>query len=282
MNLHLLRSSILIFPKIEARDPLGRADPQMLSQQAQMELLVAGIHDTDKFQDAQGNFLDVADWPGVHATDGVIDAIEWLFILGNGSLCFEWLPKTLTVFNVYTNELVGTIDLCSLPANLTHFLVHHNHLSGSADLRNLPKNLTDLWLMENMMSGSLDLTSLPETLENLRCESNQFSGSIDVTKLPKSIKAVVLNDNALSGSLILSILPQCLISLLLARNYFSGKIDLAGVHQEIGAIDLQGNLLTGILRLEDNLRYVVGHSGNDFEEVLWVDTFTKETNIMQG
>ncbi|KNH06243.1 SCAN domain-containing protein 3-like protein [Perkinsela sp. CCAP 1560/4] len=89
-------------------DPLlGRLDCAPFSQQALMELLIAGIEKVDEICGSRQDPKDVTEWKGLTfgtETDGVIQ-IEWSYTSMRGSIDVQWPPAILGTLWLSTNNL---------------------------------------------------------------------------------------------------------------------------------------------------------------------------------
>ena len=72
---------------------LGRVDHDWLPQQLLLQIAIEGLKSKSDNLDAEGDFIDCTDWPGVSENeDGTI--LGWLCAhgaLGEGSIALEWI-----------------------------------------------------------------------------------------------------------------------------------------------------------------------------------------------
>ena len=90
-------------------DPLGRLDPTMLAQQAQMELFAGGLERAfvETLQDDHGAFLNVCDWTPVDCDedDNVTYFGPWDVFGGVAN--FDFLPSTLLFLKFQRRPMEG-------------------------------------------------------------------------------------------------------------------------------------------------------------------------------
>ena len=213
-------------------DPaLGRLDYSTMSTQALMEMLIEGLTPKSKkqFQDDQGNYLDIEDWPGVASTNESLE-IEWKSLHLEGSLTYRFMPPKTTRFImeaaifIMQNDPLETTDL---PRGLRIFKACWQALSGSLDMTSLPPALVSFDVRRNLFEGTIDLTSLPSKIREIRMSSNKLTGSIDISALPESLKKLFLDSNNLSGTIPFESLPETLEILYIENNAFTGSVNLS-------------------------------------------------------
>ena len=222
-------------PSVTAVDPsLGRLDFASLSDQARMELLIEGLTDESKvqFHDPHDDFLDVCDWWCVtcNAQEEVtkVTFYSWGAHI-YGPLRLEFLPPTVTTFEVGQHDHTGTLETAYLPQELTYIFLNSNKFSGTVDMENLPHNLQDFDIGINCFAGSFKLTNLPKRLESLRAYDNQLSGELAFESLPETLRFLSLHTNQFCGKVILRKLPKSLIDIRLSYNSFCGDFALVNI-----------------------------------------------------
>ena len=208
----------------------GRVDVSSLSDQTLLELLVSDMHHVDKVQDADGDFLDIAEWKGVEVADAGVTQIEFRqtdslfavdedFTVGpKGSIDLQWLPKTLQVFNIDEMELHGTIETSALPCAMRYLNISDNAFQGTFCTKGLPETIEFVLISCNELHGSISLDHLPRNIELFCAQSNNFSGELNFLKLPESLNALYLYKNKFRGKIDLSRIPARLRSLNIRRN----------------------------------------------------------------
>ena len=158
-------------------DPLGRFDACALSDQQMMELLVQDMPH-EKFQDENGEFLDISKWGRVTLNaDGSVE--KALFAKKkSGSIAFEYLPRRMTEFRVIDSALTGTLDTQALPQTLQTLLLMKDQFDGEVHWTELPPLLIKFNVAANQFYGSVDLTHLPQHMETFSVQKNQFSAGV--------------------------------------------------------------------------------------------------------
>ena len=262
--------SILI---LTADPSLGRFDRSAMSEQTCMEMLVEKLIDVSKFrlQDAQGGFLDIAEWffvdcdadghvikintIGEQASfTGEMDllylpthvgtfAIPWRRI--RGTLDTQQLPQCLDFFDITQNRFEGPVDFTALPASLTAFKIGSNRFHGSCDLRQLPPNLEKINVSQNKFAGTVDLDVLPPKLSYLDLGANQFEGNPSLTGLPRSLAHLYIPKNLFQGEFRLTNVPEGLRRAYAMNNAYSG---CAVIDRDTTAtLSIDGNYLTAVV-----------------------------------
>ena len=246
---------------LAAADPaIGRAGTAFLPDQARMELLIEGFADKVKarYQDADGEFLDVCRWPGVKCdAGGSVSTIELRSLEGTAVLPLEYIPSSITsvvlrgTSSRSAGRLCGSIDAAALPLSLQVFHVANHSLTGTVDFRAFPPELQRILMDLNELTGSCDLTALPPHLSNLTIDSNRFSGGLSFAALPRSLRSLFLHNNLFVGRIDLGALPQRLRTLNLSHNEFEGEFRLspATAPQETHA---RGNHFSGTAVVPDS------------------------------
>ena len=214
-------------------ESLGRVNPSMLTDQQRMELLVSDIKDIGALQDAEGEFLPIHDWHGVHF-EPHIDEIDFGenttpfgFIVGDryvigpeGSIDLQWMPSAVEYFIITGLRLDGTVDTSAFPESLVQIELTGNNFRGPFAIESLPRNMHSVYASENLLDGSLNLPGLPDTMVEFVVADNNFSGSIDLSSLPEGMLTIDLANLKLTGSIDLQRLPAQLNLLKLDGNGF--------------------------------------------------------------
>ena len=216
---------------IHCVDPsLGRLDHASLSDQALMELLFGRMYrdKLKKFQDEHGEFLDIAEWPGVTCKDDTVDRIDFSQNEIEGFFDFANIPRNVTYFRISSSErslckAEGKLDVKDLPRGLTAFLIPFNIFTGGVETKDLPQGLTLLDIGGNLLlSGTFAFEALPKDLQQCSIMFNKFSGSVRLDELPAKLERLFINNNKFSGCFELLKPPATLVELDAAHNAFSG------------------------------------------------------------
>ena len=109
-----------------------------------MEIFIDSVEDKAEFVDANGNFLDIHEWPGVRMNEA--DEIEDIkfripehapnFL--EGVLNFLFLPDSVTALDLSNNRLSGSLALCDLPPAFADFNATGNNFEGKLTMRICP------------------------------------------------------------------------------------------------------------------------------------------------
>ena len=255
-------------------DPhLGRLDYESLSDQARMEIFVAGVEQKAKscLQDANGAYRDACEWAAVQCDDegNVICIkppsrcvnIKGTFNLdyippkctyfrlsmktATGTLETALLPQALEVFACGDNNFTGTVDFTKIPPAVEEFRISSNSFEGTCDLTKLPAGLCSLEIADNYFTGSMDLTALPAGLTDLDAGCNAFTGEIDLHKLPAALESLFIDGNSLCGKFSLINLPESLEEVLASNNAFTGEAIV--FDREDLSVKLSGNKIDRVL-----------------------------------
>ena len=223
---------------------LGKMDPSMLSDQARMELAVAGLADEscEELRDNEGAFLDACEWVTTkcdsdgNVTDLCLETTYW------GTLCLDHFPQSLNDIRISCN----------------------GNLTGMVDTALLPPRLTVLHLDDNSFIGSVGMTALPATLEYFDIQENKFSGGCDLTALPSSLEELIVCDNLFRASLCLETLPDSILLLDVSSNAFTGSFSLEKLPENLSELHINNNRLSGsfVLSKPGSLDIVCAHSNN--------------------
>ena len=148
---------------VSADSALGRLDPSLLSQQAQMEIAFQDIQNRGPFLDENGNFIDISEWHGLRFNEvGNIDVIDIDLEADadaeafGGSINFAYLPITILQITFDNCRLRGTISTRDLPPQLTFFSVANNFLRGAFAIASFPPKAKCIDTQANNFSGTLD------------------------------------------------------------------------------------------------------------------------------
>ena len=145
----------------------------------------------------------MADWEGVTMSDGRVSEV-WLKdegLDGSVSAAFGRLDM-LTVLNLHTNSLSGTIPDLSGASMLEELYLPNNDLTGGIPAwLNGSTNLTNLWLWGNQLTGGIpDLSGLTN-LDMLKLANNDLSGEINAAYLPQNVSWLIIDRNGFSGDI---------------------------------------------------------------------------------
>ena len=212
-------------------DPaLGRLDYSTMSTQALMEMFVEGLTPESKeiFQDDQGNYLDIEDWPGIKCGSDDLE-IEWKDIHLEGSLTYQFMPPRTTIFIVEGDfrAIRSPLETSDLPRELEIFRIYRQAHFGTVDMTSLPPALVSFQVCNNFFEGTINLTALPSKITDISMSNNKLTGSIDISALPESMQILCLQYNNLSGTISFESLPETLRILHIERNAFTGSVDLS-------------------------------------------------------
>ena len=236
----MLRSTFLSI------DPaLGRLDYDSLSDQALMEMVVDGVEEGLKqnFQDENGNFLDVCEWPRVTCSkDSRVHKIAVSGIqFTDKQFAFQFIPDRVTDLQAYGCSLHGTLNTEILPPQLEIFYAFKNSLHGTLNCAMFPRRLRRVLMSENLFIGSLVLSDLPDTLTSFSANNNEFSGKISLNDLPPALEELWIADNALSGSIHIELLPSSIRSISLRGNKFNGRFSMLQFPVTLRFVDFSRN-----------------------------------------
>ena len=217
---------------------IGRFDISLLSQQARMELIAQEFACNTIFKDENGDFLDIADWPGLEVNDdGEVTEIaisnEPGLVLRGSPFLVHLLPDTIDTIQIPDGMLKGSLDCTQLPVSATIIHLALNDFSGSVDLTQLPLNMHVFDISSNNFSGSVDITKLPSTVESFNLSFNKFSGTLDVGRLPAVLEMFEMFSNKFQGSLDVSTMPSTLVELTFDENSLTGSVDCTRLPLEL-------------------------------------------------
>ena len=248
-------STTLLIATIDAS--LGRVDYDALSDQARMELLIAGMPESFKkrIQDSQGYFRDVCKWPkdrcvhigcdGEHVTRIKVNKVSFT----DKQFPFDMIPPRTERFSIQRSGLRGTLDTSVLPQFLSFFSVHCNDLHGSINFIHFPRGIQTLEISHNNFSGSIALADLPDALNGFYASANNFSGELSLRDLPAAMQTFYVDDNKLNGELHIDRLPPRVETLVMDKNRFTGEFRLMDIPARLCVVDLASNALNGTIVL---------------------------------
>ena len=236
---------------------LGRLNYDSLSDQTRMEILLDGLsaESKERFQDKNGNFLDVCDIGTVGCDDDenvtiVHIPFQWRL---EGQIDLAFIPPHVTTFSALsTRTLGGTVSTDILPQSLK-FLILGYSFSGTFDMKALPPKMEGVEINSNTFCGSLILDELPENMKKIRANNNKFTGCIDLSSLPAVLEFLWINKNQLCGEIFLEKLPPALQSINLSENAFTGRIELTNLPEGLIYINVGKNALSGTAVLQDRI-----------------------------
>ena len=234
-----------------AIDPsLGRLDYESLSDQALMEMLIDQMCFKEKnyFQDENGNYKDVSEWPGVQCSDSDDDRVVEIELYGltfsAKQFPFNFIPPMVSYFGASQSNLQGTLEASHLPSKLTALYISHNKLHGPLNFAKFPRQMGTLYMGANKFCGSLRLSDLPRSLTHFSAANNQFCGEISLNDLPQAMEFFDVSNNMLTGPVHIERLPQGIKSIDLSNNGFLGTLRLMTIPENLFTIDARGNALS--------------------------------------
>ena len=130
--------------------------------------LVQLIEDIGKKHSTWNPSVPACEWKGVKCEGSCITKIDWIGQSLFGSIRWPWLPQSLQIFLVSTNQLTGTVELDALPSGILHFNVMDNAFSGKLELQHLPQTVKRLNFSYNQFEGEVDLQSAKKTVRMFR------------------------------------------------------------------------------------------------------------------
>ena len=240
-------------------DPaLGRLDYDSLSDQALMEMLIAGMNEEPKktYQDKNGNFKDIADWKFHECKDGqLMMSFFHNKAFGDTQFPFHFIPPHAKTFAIHNCNAHGTLDTSILPRTLELIEVRENKLHGPLDWASFPPALTRIDIGKNKFCGILVLSDLPEGLDEFIAKGNAFTGNLSLKGLPPKLVHIVLKRNKLSGSIRIHEYPRGEDFYIdLSHNDFEGKVEIRGEPPRFTTINVQETSMNGIIVLPREAR----------------------------
>ena len=220
-----------------AESPIGRFDPNLLSDQEKMEIVFAGIAFDAKR--AHGLCDETEEWRDFCKTTfircdakGSIFQVDNAFFHGSGSLSLDFLPSKIKQFDLSNlNErerLCGTLGTEKLPQGLRSFSLRHQSLSGTVNVQTLPKEIRIFDISDNGFEGTCDLTALPKKIIELIVEENKFRGTVSLQSLPPAMEILNLRSCEFHGPVSFENLPEDMEKIDISDNSFSGVFKLVG------------------------------------------------------
>ena len=214
-----------------------------VSEQTRMELLVADMHLKENLKDAQGEFLDLYEWEGlVFSASGNVQKIHFApmdsFANPEGSVDFRWLPTETVSLTLIMITLSGSLEAVELPRTLEMFTVSYNMLVGTVDWKGLPPSLLLFDIERNRFEGSLWLRDVPSAIEKLAVSGNNFSGTLDWGDCPRTLTKLYVGNNNFYGPLNIHALPDGMESFDASWSKFSGSLDLSKLPKALVMLDL--------------------------------------------
>ena len=235
-----------------ASDALGKIDMTSLSEQTKMELLIEDFGYQEPLQSADGDYLDVSEWPGVVTdTDGTVTNIEWAFdqntdyFQTNGrTIQLQYIPENVIDFSISECKMLGTVCTHDLPRNMKWLDISCNDFSGEFDIAGLPSCIGGAYIQHNKFCGSLSIPDLPPQIQDLFANDNKFSGTVDLSKLPDTMIELTLSDNAfVQEGLHIGMIPPEVCTIQIRKNQFGKVTCVEGRH-------LQTSILFNILSIQ--------------------------------
>ena len=236
---------------------LGRFNPSMLTDQARMEMLVASLEEMNDdsfdqdpltFTTADGDYLDVCNWPGVECDHaGIVTKINWWADnWACGSVTLDYLPEQLQYFNVSRgifdeSKVSGTVQTSMLPRSLECFLVNSQELFGTLDFGGLPLPMATFEGYYNKFEGKIELERLPPKIDGIDLSGNKLCGTLCLTKLPASLRRLILDSNSFTGEIQLDSLPIGIEELDLSCNSLTGCPSVKNLPNSLTEFDLGNN-----------------------------------------
>ena len=120
-----------------------RAHSSFLSQQDLMELFVEDSVLKKNYIDANGDFLNVSEWPGIecNASGDVVKVIVNAISRDGNGLQMQFLPKTIQNVDMHNLRVTGTLPCKELPPMLDFLNIGNNKFEGSLLFGELPNTL---------------------------------------------------------------------------------------------------------------------------------------------
>ena len=223
---------------IYASDALGKIDITSLTEQTKMELLIEDFGCQEPFKSADGDYLDISEWPGVATdTDGTVTNIEWAFDQNTAdfqtndrTIQLQYIPENVIDFNISGRGMLGTVRTHDLPRRLKWFSLSSNGFSGEFDIAGLPPCIVAVCIQRNKFCGSLSIPDLPPKIEILFASDNKFSGTIDLSKLPDTMYELMLGGNAFVQELHIGMIPARTCKIQIRSNQFRTITCVEGRH----------------------------------------------------
>ena len=232
---------------------LSRLDPALLSTQAKMEIAFEHVVDKREITDADGNYLEVADWEFVQFNEkGEVT------IIGcsnpehsnnpkfGGSINFAFFPESVEHLHFDYNAIAGTLSAHLLPQKLRTLSLVDNFIKGTLKVSDLPKSLIEFDVIANEMTGTIDLRALPPQLNVFSCGENHFEGTLDVSDLPETLYCLSAYENKFVGTLDFGKFKAAIIQINLSGNELHGHVDFTGSACQLIEFDIGANKFSHI------------------------------------
>ena len=188
----MLISTILL-----TADPfLGKMDAALLTQQQRMELFVTSLDDSPIADELGGDCSDACTWAGVSCNDEIVQSILWsrMNVFISASIDFTMFPLHLSIFDVFSQNLIGEVNLQKLPQTMTMLSLMSCKFSGTLDCSALPPQLEYLCVSGNAIQAIKNIVNLPEVLEFLDfAELENQKKSVKIGALPENGLIIELN-----------------------------------------------------------------------------------------
>jgi Leucine-rich repeat (LRR) protein len=183
--------------------------------------------------------------------------------------------SSMTIFNVYANDLMGTIPPLRGLVSLERFNVESNKLTGTAFPDGLVElvSLVSYRVSTNFLIGTLatDLGQLTK-LDELWAASNMIEGTIPAQMLAlPALSSLVLYMNSITGHIPSEIgLCTSLVTLILSQNKLTGTIP--------------GEMLrlTSLLEILMNENFLTGSISEDFGNLFRLESLGLAKNSLNG
>ena len=241
------------------------------------------------------------DWEGVTMSDGRVSGI-WLRDEGLDGSVSAALGRLdmLTVLNLHTNMLSGTIPDLSGASMLEELYLANNDLTGGIpEWLNGSTNLTELWLWGNELTGGIPDLSALTSLDKLKLANNDLSGGLPTADmLPPNVTWLIIDRNPFGGDIPDLSSLSSLRLLWLHSSELTGSVPSGGMlPASLDDLNLRDNMLMGAipdLSALDNLTRLRLHNnslsgavpgslgGLDSLKQLWLHNETDEDGMLIG
>ena len=262
---------------------LGRLEYTTMSQQALMECLIASFtsESCKPFQDENGNFTDIAEWPGIELNSaGNVTHMNWKN--KGGSIDFQWLPQHVQVIELRrSKDLSGSIDFGLLPRPLERLTITDTSITGEMFFETLPPQIAKLDLRNNAFALHFELSKAPETLRTLEIQSEKGL-DFDLQTFSRNLHVILICSCHVQGSLSFVNSPPELRRLHLSTNNLSGTLSLTGAAQTLEEAILYSNTFHGALNLSDlpETLSTINIAKNKFTELVIEGTLSDAVRIL--
>ena len=232
---------------------LSRLDPALLSDQAKMEIAFEHVVDKREITDADGNYLEVADWEFVQFNEkgevtiiGCSNPEDSNNPKFGGSINFAFFPESVEHLHFDNNAITGTLSAHLLPQKLCSLSLVDNFIKGTLKVSDLPHSLIEFDVIANEMIGTIDLRALPPHLKVFSCGENSFEGTLDVSDLPETLHSLYVYQNNFVGTFDFGKLKAALTQLNLSGNALHGDVDFTGSACQLIEFDIGVNKFSHI------------------------------------